>query len=40
VAEILTVTYRRRVLDFAASRRLPGMYEDGFFAREGGLMAS
>jgi putative ABC transport system substrate-binding protein len=39
VAEILTVTYRRRVLDFAASRRLPAMYEYGLFAREGGLMA-
>jgi putative ABC transport system substrate-binding protein len=39
VAEILTVTYRRQVLDFAASRRLPAMYEYGLFAREGGLMA-
>ena len=38
VAEILTVTYRRRVLDFAASNRLPAVYEFGLFARDGGLI--
>jgi putative ABC transport system substrate-binding protein len=39
VAEILTVTYRKRVLDFAAARRPPAMYEFGLFARDGGFMA-
>ncbi len=39
VAEILTVTHRRRVLDFAAANRIPAMYEFGLFAKDGGLMA-
>jgi putative ABC transport system substrate-binding protein len=39
VAEILTVTYRKRLLDFAATRRIPAMYEFGLFATDGGLMA-
>jgi putative tryptophan/tyrosine transport system substrate-binding protein len=39
VAEVLTLTHRCRVLDFAARRRLPAMYEFGVFARDGGLMA-
>jgi putative ABC transport system substrate-binding protein len=39
VAEILTVTYRKRILDFAAAHRIPAMYEFGLFARDGGLMA-
>lgn len=39
VAEILTVTHRKRVLDFASARRMPAMYEFGLFARDGGLMA-
>ena len=39
VAEILTVTYRKRVLDFAATKKIPAMYEFGLFAKDGGLMA-
>jgi putative tryptophan/tyrosine transport system substrate-binding protein len=39
VAEILTVTYRKRLLDFAATHRVPAMYEFGLFAKDGGLMA-
>lgn len=39
VAEVLTLTHRCRVLDFAAQHRLPAMYEFGMFARDGGLMA-
>jgi len=39
VAEVLTVTHRCRVLDFAATHRLPAMYEFGIFARDGGFMA-
>jgi putative ABC transport system substrate-binding protein len=39
VAEVLTLTHRCRVLDFAAKNRLPTMYEFGVFARDGGFMA-
>jgi putative tryptophan/tyrosine transport system substrate-binding protein len=39
VADALTVLNRKRVYDFAASRRLPAIYEVDFFAREGGLMS-
>jgi putative ABC transport system substrate-binding protein len=39
VAEVLTLTHRCRVLDFAARHRLPAMYEFGVFARDGGFMA-
>ena len=39
VAEVLTLTHRCQVLDFAATHRLPAMYEFGVFARDGGLMA-
>jgi putative tryptophan/tyrosine transport system substrate-binding protein len=39
VAEVLTLTHRCRILDFAAQHRLPAMYEFGLFVREGGLMA-
>jgi putative ABC transport system substrate-binding protein len=39
VAEVLTLSHRCQVLDFAAQNRLPAMYEFGVFAREGGLMA-
>jgi putative ABC transport system substrate-binding protein len=39
VAEVLTLTHRRRIVDFAARHRLPTMSEFGVFAREGGLMA-
>jgi putative ABC transport system substrate-binding protein len=39
VAEVLTITHRCRVLDFAATHQLPAMYEFGLFARDGGFMA-
>ncbi|HLW91213.1 MAG TPA: ABC transporter substrate-binding protein [Roseiarcus sp.] len=39
VADALTVLNRKRVFDYAASRRLPAIYESDFFAREGGLMS-
>ena len=39
VAEVLTLTHRCRVLDFATNQRLPSMYEFGVFARDGGFMA-
>ena len=39
VAEVLTLSHRCRVLDFAATHQLPAMYEFGLFARDGGLMA-
>jgi len=34
-----TVIYRRRILDFAAQRRLPAMYDKPEFVRDGGLVA-
>jgi putative ABC transport system substrate-binding protein len=39
VAEVLTLSHRCQILDFAAKQRLPAMYEFGVFAHEGGLMA-
>jgi putative ABC transport system substrate-binding protein len=39
VAEVLTLSHRCQVLDFAAEQRLPAMYEFGVFAHDGGLMA-
>lgn len=39
IAEVLTITHRCRVLEFAEENRLPAVYEFPLFAREGGLMA-
>lgn len=39
IADRLTATNGRRVIDFAISAKLPSMFEDGIFASEGGLMA-
>jgi putative ABC transport system substrate-binding protein len=39
VAEVLTLTHRCQVLDFAATQRLPAMYEFGVFVQDGGFMA-
>jgi putative ABC transport system substrate-binding protein len=39
VTDSLTSVNRKRVLDFAAARNLPTMYEYGFLVREGGLMS-
>jgi putative ABC transport system substrate-binding protein len=39
VADSLTILNRRQVIEFAAARRIPAMYELGFIVRDGGLMA-
>jgi putative ABC transport system substrate-binding protein len=39
VADPLTVLNRRPVMEFAAARRLPVMYEFDFIVRDGGLMS-
>lgn len=39
VADALTNLNRQRVFEFAASRKLPAMYEYDFLARDGGLMS-
>jgi putative ABC transport system substrate-binding protein len=39
VADSLTILNRRQVVEFAAARRIPAMYELGFIVRDGGLMA-
>jgi putative ABC transport system substrate-binding protein len=39
VADALTDLNRKLVIDFAAARRLPAIYEWGFYARDGGLMS-
>ena len=39
VADGLTALNRKRIVDFARSKRLPAMYEFSFIVREGGLMS-
>jgi putative ABC transport system substrate-binding protein len=39
VADALTILNRRRVFEYAASRKLPAIYEYDFFVRDGGLMS-
>jgi len=39
VADPLTTINYKRVLEFAATQRIPAMYENGFQVRDGGLMA-
>jgi putative tryptophan/tyrosine transport system substrate-binding protein len=39
VSDALTVLNRKRVYEYAASRRLPAIYENDSFARDGGLMS-
>jgi len=39
VTDALTVLNRRRIIDFAATQRIPAMYEFGFLVRDGGLMS-
>jgi putative ABC transport system substrate-binding protein len=38
-SDSLTLLNRRRVVDFAAERRLPAIYESEVIARDGGLMS-
>jgi putative tryptophan/tyrosine transport system substrate-binding protein len=39
IADILTISNRKHLLEYAAANRLPTMYEYGFVVREGGLMS-
>lgn len=39
VADPFTVLNHRRIMEFAATQRIPAMYENGFQVRDGGLMA-
>jgi len=39
VSDRVTLLNRRRVYDFAVAHRLPAMYENDLFARDGGLMS-
>jgi ABC-type uncharacterized transport system substrate-binding protein len=39
VADGLTIMNRKRLVEFAATHRIPVMYEFSFIVREGGLMS-
>jgi putative tryptophan/tyrosine transport system substrate-binding protein len=39
VSDVLTVLNRKRVLDYAAAKRIPSIYEEQLFVRDGGLMS-
>ena len=39
VADTLTIMNRKRFIDFAATQRIPAMYEFDFIVRDGGLMS-
>jgi putative ABC transport system substrate-binding protein len=39
VSDTLTRSNRKSLIDFAASNRIPAMYEFGFYVRDGGLMS-
>jgi putative tryptophan/tyrosine transport system substrate-binding protein len=39
VTDALTILNRKRIIDFAAARRIPAMYEFDFLVRDGGLMS-
>jgi putative ABC transport system substrate-binding protein len=39
VSDVLTILNRRRVYEFAATHRLPAIYEHDLFCRDGGLMS-
>jgi putative tryptophan/tyrosine transport system substrate-binding protein len=39
VADALTMLNRKRVVEFAATHRIPAMYEASFIVRDGGLMS-
>ena len=39
VADALTTMNRKRLIDFAATQRIPAMYEFDFIVRDGGLMS-
>ncbi len=39
VSDALTNINRKRILDFAATNRIPAMYEFGYYVQDGGLMS-
>ncbi len=39
VTDVLTVLNRKRVIDYAAAKRIPAIYEEEQFVRDGGLMS-
>jgi putative ABC transport system substrate-binding protein len=39
VSDVLTVLNRKRVIDYAAAKRIPAIYEEEQFVRDGGLMS-
>jgi putative ABC transport system substrate-binding protein len=39
VSDALTILNRKRVFEFAAAHRLPAIYEDDRYVRDGGLMS-
>jgi putative ABC transport system substrate-binding protein len=39
VSDALTNVNRKRILDFAATHRIPAMYEFGYYVEDGGLMS-
>jgi putative ABC transport system substrate-binding protein len=39
VADALTVMNRKQLIEFAATHRIPAMYEWSFIVRDGGLMS-
>jgi len=39
VSDVLTVLNRKRVFDYAAAKRIPAIYEEEQFVRDGGLMS-
>jgi putative ABC transport system substrate-binding protein len=39
VADAVTSTHRKQLIEFAATHRIPAMYEFSFLVRDGGLMS-
>jgi putative ABC transport system substrate-binding protein len=39
VADMFTVSNRKRIIDYAATHRIPAMYEDNRFVQDGGLIS-
>jgi putative tryptophan/tyrosine transport system substrate-binding protein len=39
VSDVLTLLNRKRVIDYAAAKRIPAIYEEEQFVRDGGLMS-
>jgi len=39
VSDVLTILNRKRIIDYAAANRIPAIYEEPLFVRDGGLMS-